>query len=79
MEGLGMIEKFITENLYETEDFIRIPVKEIYERYTIFCSHYEIKRMGRSDFYKELDSFGVTRHEKSPSVFVGWYIRPCNY
>lgn len=74
-----MIEKFIEENLYETEEFIRIPVKEVYERYSKFCRHHEIGQMRRKDFYVELAKYGITRHEKTLSVFAGWYIRPCKY
>lgn len=74
-----MIEKFIEENLYETEDFIRIPAKEVYERYSTFCRHYNIGQMKRGCFYKELSGFGIKRHEKTNSVYSGWYIRPCKY
>lgn len=74
-----MIEKFIEENLYRTEDFIRIPIKEVYERYSDFCAYYKISLMRRKEFYVELDEYGVTRHERTPAVFAGWYIRPCKY
>lgn len=75
-----MIEKFIEENLINTEDFIKIPAKEVYLRYLKFCYHYQIRPFGKKSFYSLLENLGVAREDsKSRKSFKGWFLKRCPY
>lgn len=73
-----MLEKFMQENLLFTESFIKIPSKEIYERYLSFCEHYKIPQFGKKRFYKILENLGLER-DKNKTSFEGVYLKKCPY
>ena len=75
-----VIEKFIEENLTNTEGFIKIPAKEVYLRYLEFCYHYQMRPFGKKAFYSRLEDLGIVRENtKSRKNFKGWFLKRCPY
>lgn len=73
-----MLEKFITENLLSTENFISVSTKEVYERYLIFCSNRQIKPFEKKEFYSKLEHLGILRNRNRKN-FKGWFLKRCPY
>lgn len=76
-----MLEEFIDENLVETESFIKIKAKEVYERFLLFCKHRGvILKISSREFYSHMEKLGVVKGEHgNQNYYWGWYLKSCRY
>lgn len=76
-----MFEKFIEENLFKTEMFIKIPAIEIYQRYIKFCKFNKLVPIKKREFNKlmVMSGFNKMRGNGNKLVFAGVYFKRCRY
>ncbi|WP_170219863.1 primase-like DNA-binding domain-containing protein [Lysinibacillus mangiferihumi] len=76
-----MVDEFIRENLTMTHDFIKMPAKEVYERYLKYCKTKKIEPLGARKFYNNMEHCGISKGRGSGNAlsFKGVYLRKCPY
>ncbi|WP_107842050.1 primase-like DNA-binding domain-containing protein [Metasolibacillus meyeri] len=76
-----MIDEFVRENLTMTQDFIKMPAKEVYERYLKYCEIKKIEPLGVRKFYNNIEKYGISKSRGTGNTlsFKGVYLKKCPY